>query len=73
MWYQVCWNLYLVPAPSALSPALREAEGDQLSQRCHRPCAGGIGLAPQAEMSPWSQPRHQVQPHPGAVSSPGTG
>lgn len=53
-----CANFYLVPSP-ALNPALRGAEGDQLSQRCHHPCAGGIGLAPQAVMGLRSQPRHQ--------------
>lgn len=52
-------NLPLVPSPSALNPALREAEGDQLSQRCHHHCAGGICLAPQAVMGHLSQPRLQ--------------
>lgn len=52
-------NLHLVPSPSALTPALREAEGDQLSQSCHHHCAGGICLAPQAVMGLLSQPRLQ--------------
>lgn len=60
----------LVPIHTPLNPALREAKGDQFSQRCHfggfsQRCyhhyADSICLAPQAMMGHSSQPKHQVE------------